>query len=306
MTSRNPLLSGILLTVLSGVVFATQDTIGKHLSTIIPVMQVVWGRYVVQTILMSIYLGSTGGTRFLRTSHPWLQIARGLLLLACTILMYEALVYVPLADATAVFFFSPIVVTLLSVAFLGERVGFHRIAAMGAGFAGMLLILRPGFSSFHPALLLVLLAAILNPVYLILTRHLAGREDAASTQFNTTAAGAVVMSLLVIPVWQMPDASTLALMLCIGTAGTVGHFLLVVAFSHGSASLLSPFLYSQVLTAAAASVLLFGDPLKATTAAGTAVLVGSGLYIWWRENRGRRKSLARPSPVEAAELHPHD
>ncbi|WP_294644833.1 DMT family transporter [uncultured Aureimonas sp.] len=305
MTRANPLLTGILLTIVAGALFAGMDSLGKHLSTLLPVMQVIWGRYVVQTVVMTAWLGATTGTRFLRTSHPILQLTRGLLLLACTFLMYEALSRVPLADATAVLFFSPIMVTVLSVALLGERIGIHRIAAVLAGFCGMLLILRPGIGSFHPALFLVLAAAVLNAVYLILTRRLAGREDAASTQFNTTAFGAVVMSAVVIPVWQTPDAATLALLLAIGLLGTVGHFLLVSAFRYASASLLSPFLYTQVLVAAGVSVALFGDPLHGATIAGTAVLVASGLYIWWRENRVRTRETAG-DPAVRADIHPGD
>ncbi len=227
------------------------------------------------------------------------------MLLTCTFLMYEALSRVPLADATAVLFFTPIVVTILSVVVLGERIGLHRIGAVLAGFCGMLLILRPGIGSFHPALFLALGGSVLNAAYLLLTRRLAGREDSASTQFNTTAAGALVMSVVVIPVWQTPDLPTLFLLLAIGLFGTIGHFLLVSAFSYAPASLLSPFLYTQVLTAAAVSVVLFGDPLHPATVAGTAVLVGSGLYIWWRENRTRARADSA-DPALQADIHPGD
>lgn len=305
MPPANPLLAGILLTIVAGALFAGMDSLGKHLSTLLPVVQVIWGRYVVQTVLMTAWLGATTGTRFLRTSHPWLQLTRGLMLLSCTFLMYEALSRVPLADATAVLFFTPIVVTILSVVILGERIGAHRIAAVLAGFCGMLLILRPGIGSFHPALFLALGGAVLNAAYLLLTRRLAGREDTASTQFNTTAAGAVVMSVIVVPFWQTPDLATTGLLLMIGLFGTVGHFLLVSAFSYAPASLLSPFLYTQVLTAAAVSVVLFGDPLHPATVAGTAVLVASGLYIWWRENRTRAKARDT-EPAVRAEIHPGD
>ncbi|WP_279483448.1 DMT family transporter [Aureimonas sp. SK2] len=305
MTPANPLLAGILFTIVAGALFAGMDSFGKHLSTLLPVLQVIWGRYVVQTVVITAWLGATTGTRFLRTPRPGLQLTRGVLLLACTFLMYEALSRVPLADATAVLFFSPIMVTVLSVVFLRERIGLHRIAAVVAGFCGMLLILRPGIGSFHPALFLALAASVLNAVYLLLTRRLAGREDSASTQFNTTAAGALIMSIVVIPVWRTPDLPTGLLLLALGLFGTLGHFLLVRAFSYASASLLSPFLYTQVLTAAAVSVLLFGDPLHPATIAGTAVLVASGLYIWWRENR-RRSGAPVIDPGTRAELHPGD
>ena len=149
----------------------------------------------------------------------------------------------------------------------------------------MLLILRPGFGDIDPALFLALAASFFNAAYLLMTRHLAGREDAASTQFNTTAAGALVLSAVVLPVWQTPDAATFALLVGLGGAGAVGHFILVSAFSRASASLLSPFLYTQVLAASILSLALFGDPLRPAMILGTAILVASGVYIWWRENR---------------------
>ncbi len=292
--SRQNLAPGIVLTLLAGVLFAGMDALGKHLTGLVPVLQVVWGRYFFQTLFVSGYLAATSGTSFLKPRRPVLQVLRGFAILAATICMYEALAFVPLADATAVLFFAPILVTLFSVAFLGERIGIHRIAAVLAGFGGMLLILRPGFSDIHPALVLVLVAAVFNATYLLLTRRLAGTEDAAATQFNTTAVGAAVMTLVVLPTWETPSPLGFALLAAAGGAGSLGHFILVKAFASAPASLLSPFLYSQVIAAGLLSVLLFGDALRATTLVGTAILVLSGLYIWKRENR---RILASPAAV---------
>ncbi|EAS51756.1 possible integral membrane protein [Aurantimonas manganoxydans SI85-9A1] len=285
MKSFSSLLTGILLTVLAGSVFAGMDSLGKHLTTLLPVLQVIWGRYFFQTLVLGSYLGATTGTRFLKARHPYLQLVRGMLLLAATICMYNALARVPLADATAVLFFTPIVVTILSVMVLKETIGIHRIGAIIAGFCGMLLILRPGFAGIEPALGFALAASGFNACYLLMTRRLAGTEDAASTQFNTTAAGAVILTLVIIPFWETPAPATLALLVLSGVAGSIGHFTLVTAFSHAPASLLSPFLYSQVLVASILSVVLFGDPLQPPMILGTVILVASGLYIWWRENR---------------------
>lgn len=277
------LLTGILLTIVAGTVLAGMDAVGKHLTTLMPVLQVLWGRYLFQTVAISGYLVSTTGTGFLKTRHPVLQIVRGLLLLAASILMYQALVVVPLADATAVLFFNPIVVTLLSVVILREKIGVHRVTAVIAGFLGILLIIRPGFSNVEPRLFLALGASVVLAGYLLLTRHLAGGEDAASTQFNTTAFGTVVLSILVLPNWQPIDGSNFLLLVAIGIAGAAGHFLLIRAFSHAPASTLAPFLYAQVLAAAVFSLVLLGDPLRPTMMIGTAMLVASGVYIWWRE-----------------------
>jgi drug/metabolite transporter (DMT)-like permease len=286
--NSNNLLAGILLTVLAGMVFSVMDATGKTLTTLMPVIQVVWGRYVVQTVLVTGYLAGTSGTRFLHARRPVLQAVRGATLLGATLTMYFALAQVSLADCTAVMFFSPILVTVFSVVFLKERIGLHRIAAVIAGFLGVILIVRPGSAGFDPYLLLPLGASVLNAAYLMLTRQLAGSEDAAATQFHTTATGAVLLSLVVIPFWQTPTLPGAGLMLLIGCIGAVGHTLLINAFRHAPASLLSPFLYSQMLFATAISLFWFGAPLHETTLIGMAVLVGSGLYIWWRENRDKR------------------
>jgi drug/metabolite transporter (DMT)-like permease len=283
--ARNNLLSGIFLTILAGGVFAGMDALGKHTTTLAPVLQIIWGRYVVQTLIVSGYLAATTGTAFLRTRHPVLQLVRGLLLLCATCLMYQALARVPLADATAVMFFSPIIVTILSVLLLREKIGLHRVGAVVAGFVGMLLILSPGFEEFDPALLLVVAGSLCNAGYLLMTRALASKENAPSTQFNSTAVGAILLSLVVIPQWGLPDLGVIAFLVALGAAGAAGHYALVTAFSHASASLLSPFLYSQVLIASVLSVLLFGDSLRPIMVIGTVTLVGSGLYLWWRESR---------------------
>jgi drug/metabolite transporter (DMT)-like permease len=291
----NHLLTGILLTILAGVSFAGMDALGKYTTTLLPIVQVVWGRYVFQTLILSAYLAATTGKAFLRTRHPVLQVIRGLVLLSATFLMYQAIARVPLADAIAVIFFAPIVVTLLSVVFLKERVGVHRSSAVVAGFIGVLLIIRPEVGSIDPALMFALAASIFNAVYLLLTRHLAGKEDAASTQFNTTATGSLILSVVVLPGWETPDSAAFALLFALGAAGAVGYFILVSAFSYAPASLLSPFLYTQVLAAGVISLVLFRDPLRPGMILGTAILVASGLYIWWRENL---RSRAVPAAAE--------
>ena len=215
------------------------------------------------------------------------------MLLVGTVLMYIALSKVPLADATAVQFFSPVLVTVLSVMFLGERIGLPRIAAVLAGFAGVLLITRPGLAGTDPYLLLPLGAAAVFSVYFLLTRTLSGPQDSASTLFNTTAVGAVVLSAAVPFFWQAPTAFEFVLMVAIGTLGAIGHFCIVKGFSFAPASTLSPFLYSQVLFASLYSVFLIGDPLGWQIFVGALILVGSGVFIWWRENRSSVTGLSK-------------
>ncbi|WP_206453489.1 DMT family transporter [Aurantimonas marina] len=285
MRKPSGVLAGILLTILSGLALATMDTGAKYLTGRLPVLEVVWARYFFHAVLMTAWLAKTRGTSFLRTRRPALQLTRGTALLCATIVMYLALSKVPLADATAVMFFAPVLVTVLSVIFLRERIGLPRILAVLAGFGGVLLIVRPGFADTDPYLLLPLAAAAIVSIYFLLTRTLSGPEENAATLFHTTAAGAVVLSLVVPFVWEAPSAADFAVMVGIGTLGALGHFCLVTGFAYATASTLTPFLYSQVLFAGIYSVVLIGDPMGLNLVLGAAILVASGLTIWWRENR---------------------
>ncbi|HEY9057425.1 MAG TPA: DMT family transporter [Aurantimonas sp.] len=285
MRKPSGIVAGILLTILSGLALATMDTGAKYLTGRLPVLEVVWARYFFHAMLMTAWLAKTRGTTFLKTRRPLLQLTRGGALLTATAMMYLGLSKIPLADATAVMFFAPVLVTVLSVVFLGERIGLPRIAAVLAGFGGVLLIVRPGFADTDPYLLLPLGAAIVVSVYFLLTRALAGPEENAATLFHTTAAGAVILSLVVPFVWEPPSVADFALMVGIGTLGALGHFCLVSGFAYASASTLTPFLYAQVLFAGIYSVVLIGDPLRPTLVIGAAILIASGLTIWWRENR---------------------
>lgn len=277
------LAAGIALMTCAGFLFATLDSLAKHLTYILPVIQIVWARYVVQTTLMTGYVTYSSGTRFLHTRRPVLQVLRGLSLLGASLCMYLSLPHIPIADATALVFFTPVVVTVLSVVVLKEKIGIHRIMAIGVGFAGVMLIIEPGFGTTGPYHLLPIAAAMINAVYLMLTRQLAGAEESAATQFHTTAVGTVVLSFFVYSVWVTPSATTMGLLVVLGALAAAGHFCLVRAFSHAPASLLSPYLYCQVIFAALYSVLWFGDAPRPMMIAGAALLMASGLYIWWRE-----------------------
>lgn len=277
---------GVGLTVLAGAMLATMDATGKYLQGELHVLQVVWGRYVFHTLIVFAVLSAHGGPAFLRARRPVLQTMRAGALLGATLCLYTALGYVPLADATAVQFFAPVLVTLVSGLFLREHVGPHRLGAVIAGFLGVVLIVRPGLPGTDWHMLLPLGAACMLSLYLLLTRQLAGWDGPGTTIFYTTALGAVVLSLLVPGVWRAPAPGELVLMVSMGALGAGGHLCLINAFGFAPASVLSPFLYAQIAWAAVLSVTWFGDPLTAPMLLGTLVLVGSGLYLWWRESLG--------------------
>lgn len=290
------LLPGILLTILAGTCFASMDAVGKQLTFALPIMMIVWGRYLVHTMISAGVLTALEGPRFLKTRRPLVHLLRGAALLVTTLFMYNSFAHVPLADATAALFFTPILVALFSAMFLKERIGKHRIGAILVGFAGVLLIVRPGSAGASPYLLLPLAAACSNTAYLMLTRLLSGAEDRSAAQFHTTSVGALALTFIVIPIWQTPSALEFGAMALMGLLGVGGHFSLLVAMRYAPASLLSPYLYSQILAALVISVLWFGDRMVPAAMLGTVLLVGSGIYIWWRERvrHGEGRTLHAP------------
>lgn len=274
---------GILCVVAAGAMLAAMDAIGKFLSGRIDVLQVIWGRYAMHTLIVLLALLLTRrNLGFLRSARPLAQTTRCLVLLGVTVLMYTALTVVPLADATAVLFFAPVLTTLLSGLFLGEAVGARRGGAVVVGFLGVLLIVRPGLAT-DPYMLLPVLAACCLALYWVLTRHLNGKDDPHATLFYATAVGAAVLSGVVPFRWTPLDGLQWTLLLVMGALGAVAHYLVVVGFRYAPASTLSPFMYSQLLAASLISLALFGDPLKLPTALGGVLVVGSGLFIWLRE-----------------------
>lgn len=281
---RPRLAIGIWLVISAGVTLASMDAISKNLSTEMNIVQIVWARYFFHSLIVSVVLSRSGRFGFLRSRQPGKQFIRATCLFGATLCMYTALTRIPLADATAVQFFAPVLVSLISIPFLREKAYPTRIGAVVVGFLAVLLIIRPGPST-DPYTLLPLATAVLLSVYFLLTRMLSSRDHANTTQFYTTAIGALVLTLIVPFIWEWPTVRQLVLMMTIGGLGALGHFVIIKGFAYAPASTLSPFLYSQILFAAFLSVVFFGDPLTMHTVAGGTLLIASGLFLWWTERR---------------------
>jgi drug/metabolite transporter (DMT)-like permease len=207
---------------------------------------------------------------------------RSALLLASTAIFFVALRYLPVANATAIAFLSPLIVTALSVPLLGERVGPRRWAAVLVGFLGVLVVVRPGFGLQWPALLPALVATCLG-LYQIATRVLARVDDTSTTIFHTAVVGTVA-SLIAIPFyWQAPTLPELALLILLGSLGAAGHMLIVHAYRYAGASVLSPFIYTQLVWATAGGYLIFDQFPDPVTLVGATLIIGSGLYVYLRE-----------------------
>lgn len=284
------ILRGILMMCLATAFFTSLDSATKYLTGHMPIMQIVWARYLVQLILMTAVLAPTWGWRLVRTGQPGAHALRGSVLLLAGGCMAYGYRFIPLADATAIFYASPLLIVLLSAPVLGERLGMPRIVAALVGFIGVLLVIRPGTGSFHPAALVVLLGAFCGTAYQLLSRRVGG--DSAVTSLYLTAVYGTLGSSLVVPFfWIPPDSvsvAVLALLLLSGVIGGVGQFMLTRAYGIVPASILAPFGYTQLLWSTLSSWLLFGDAPHPLTLLGMAIIAGSGLYITYRESLSRR------------------
>jgi drug/metabolite transporter (DMT)-like permease len=290
---RRQRLTGIALMCGAVACFACLDATGKYLNHHMDTMQVVWSRYTGAFLLALIFLNPINRPGMLVTRRPFLQVGRSALLLFSTALNFIALRYLQLDEALSILFSTPFIVAVLCGPLLGEWVGWRRWTAITIGFLGVLLVTRPGFGGIHPAALLSLCSAICYAVYVISTRVLARTDSNETTLFYSNLVGAVAM-LPVIPfVWSTPEnALIVALMVLIGALGSAGHFLLIVGHRLAPASVLAPFIYTQLVWTTTLGFLVFGDVPQRWTIVGGLIVVSSGLYLL---NRERKVGKATPS-----------
>ncbi|MEJ2454986.1 MAG: DMT family transporter [Candidatus Thiodiazotropha sp.] len=287
--NRTPLMhdpavvAGILATIAAGFVLAAMDGLAKWLMLSLPTQQVVWARYLFHTLIVGAVFTLQSGPAFMRPNRPGLQLLRAACLLGVTLCMYFSIRTISLADATAILFFAPVLVTLLAGAILHERVGAPEWMAVGIGFVGVLFVVQPGFRQIDPAMLLALLGSLCLSFYFILTRALRGRDSEKTTLFHTTALGALALSCLMPLWWQAPSLSQWGFLVLTGAMGASGHFLLVKAFHLAQAPVLSPFLNAQLVAAVLYSMLFFDDRLGSGFFLGAVLIIGAGLIVWAHE-----------------------
>lgn len=279
---------GLMCLYVSLIVFVNAG--GKVLSSGYHPHQIVFFRHGVALLLMLLIFMPRHGWRIAIPRRPKLQVMRGLFGITSSILYFTGLASISLATAAAISFTQPLVVTALSAPLLAERVGLHRWGAVVLGFAGALIIIRPGLGGEAEwAALLLVGSACCTAIYQIITRKLAGQDHAETTNIWSGLVGSVVICALVPFTWRTPeDAAVWALFLSLGLIGGTAHYLLTKAFERGPASLLSPFNYLQLIGASIIGYLLYQQLPDAWTWLGAAVIVGAGLYIAQRESRQRR------------------
>ncbi len=279
----------MLLILLSGILLASHDGLSKYLTQLYPVFLVVWARYLAQVVLMLGMFAPRMGRRVFHTLRPWPQLLRGLSLVSVSIMFISGLRYIPLAEATAVIFLTPLMVTVAS-ALLGERVSHSQWLAVGVGLLGVMIIVRPGGALFTPAVLLPFGAAISFTVYQLLTRRLSGTDHPVTSNFLSSLVGFLVMSVLVTFNWRTPSVHDAVLMASLGLMAMSGHLVLTQAFRYASAASLAPFTYGQIVFAGIVGFIAFGHIPDVEAIAGMTVIIASGLCMAYVQTRQASRS----------------
>jgi drug/metabolite transporter (DMT)-like permease len=292
---HHPLAHALPLFLLAGLCLTLLDTTAKYLVRDHSLFLVVWARYLGQMLVVTPFARHRAGPGFWRTRNLRMQLIRSACLVAATMCFFAALRYLPLAEASAITFLAPIVIVVLSQPVLGERPTRARWAAAVIGFVGILVLLRPGSSILHPAVVLLIVAAICNALYQLLTRKLPG-DNAYTTLFYSALVGAAGLTLA-LP-WGFDGAAStwreLGLLLLLGLFAGLGHWLMISAYLAAPASLLTPFTYLQMLWATLLGYFVFGQLPDRWSAVGIAIIVGSGVLLALLERR--RARLARSFP----------
>ena len=292
MTPFNPTAQAMVMMIAAMLMLPGIDAIAKWLAGSVSSGQVTWSRFFFQIILMSPLLLKTSGPWL--TPALWLHAARGTMIAAATLFFFSGLAYLPMTDAIAIFFIEPLLVTLLSALFFGETIHWRRISAIACGFAGAMIVIRPSFGEVGYAVFYPVAAAFCFSFYILLTRKLVRNEDPIRLQFFAGIFGCLVMSLalawgtaenveIISAAW--PTRQQWLLLGVLGLIATICHLLVVYAYRLASIGILAPFQYVEIIGATILGLIVFGDFPDSVTWLGVAIIVGSGIYIFHRENK---------------------
>lgn len=292
---------GILLMVFAMFGFAFVDAQTKILSQDLPVLQVTWARQFGMLVPVAVILWPRHGRRVFRTRHLGLQVLRGAMAVGSAFLFIAAVKFVPLADAVALTFVFPLIVTALSGVVLREHAGPRRWLAVFIGFAATMIIIRPGTGVLHPAAFLALGAAALFAARQLIARVISDTDDTATTFTYSAITGAVILTAAVPFVWVTPPTWPQAAMLAgLGLWAAAAEFAVIKAFESAPGAVVAPFHYTMIIWATAYGFLWFGDLPDQWTLIGTLILIASGLYALYRERPGE----FRPNPPKQPSTPP--
>ncbi len=282
--ARKERLIGIGLMCAALAIFSVLDASAKWASQFMHPMQAVWSRYIVSVIMVTALISPWTRPAAYRTRAPGLQAARSVMLLMSTAMNFIALQYLQLAETISIVFATPLVIASLSGPFLGEWPGPRRMAAIGVGFLGVLVVMRPGGDALHPAAFLCVIGVFGYAFYNLLTRKLASLDSSETTMVFSGAAGVLLVTPLMPFLWSTPPGwQVWCAMLLMGACGAFGHWLIIGAHRRAPASVLAPFIYSQLIWMLVLGWLVFDQWPDRWTLTGGMIVVSSGLYLLYRE-----------------------
>jgi drug/metabolite transporter (DMT)-like permease len=286
-STRQRVLAGILFMCGAGLLFPVMNGAAKFLGEDgYDSLQVSWARSFGHIIFMLAVFLPKFGFGMLRTHRPVIQLTRSAMLFTSNATNFLAIIFIPMAKTAALSLTAPAMVVVLAWAMLGERTTRGRLVALAVGFAGVLIVIRPGTELFHWASLLSLGSAVCYAFYQVLTRKLAGIDSPETSTVYSSILGAFGM-LLVLPfIWRTPETLRDILYFCsLGVIGAVGHYMVARAFTNAPANIISPFQYVQLIGSVVVGYVFFGEFPDVLTWIGAAIIVASGVYIGWSQAR---------------------
>jgi len=284
-SARNRLI-GIGLVSATYFVFSLLDGSAKWLVQGMPVIMVVWLRFVGQVIFTGAALLPLRGLALVRTQHLRWHLLRTAMVVVMTLMNFWALQYLQLTVTSSIFFSAPIIIALISAPLLGEKLDAARLSAILVGFCGVLVIVHPWSADFHPAMILSVVNAFLYAGFMMMTRHLAAYDSPETIQYLPALGATLALAPFALAGWEWPDSWREWTVACLlGVFGGLGHYLLALAHRYAPSSVIAPFVYQQVLYMALFGYIVFGDVPGAAVWTGAAIVIGSGLYLFARERR---------------------
>lgn len=290
---------GIAFIVIAVLCFGSLDTTTKLAAGVVPVAMAMWVRYLVQTTVTAAVLLPARGTALFRTRRPMMQFVRGLMLLTCSVIAFVSLRHMHVGEFTAIVMLTPLLLTVVAAWALRETVSWLRWACVIGGFVGTVVVIRPGRELFQLATLLPLLLVAANTAFQILTSRLAKTDDPGTMHFYTGLVGLVLTTLALPLVWQALPLRLWGVIALIGALGTLGHFLLIVAYTRTPVAVLTPYLYLQIAFAALGGWIVFAHVPDAWSLAGIALIAVCGVFGTWLTGR-EALANARRDPAESS------
>lgn len=295
-SNRQRILAGILFMCGAGLLFPVMTGFAKFLGADgYNSLQVSWARAFGHILFMLAVFVPKFGLRMLRTKRPVTQMMRSTMLFTSNATMFFAVIFIPLAKTASISLMAPLIVVPLAWAMLGERTTVPRLVALGVGFVGVLIVIRPGTELFHWASLFAVASALTYAVYQVLTRQVAGIDPPETSTIYSSVVGGFGMFLVLPFVWKTPETLRDILLFCsLGVIGAVGHYMVARAFTNAPANIVSPFQYFQLLGSVTVGYVFFGDFPDFFTWLGAAIIVASGLYLIRRERIAHEGNIASP------------